>query len=101
MTKDVRLDSTHYFIIKIRNKQELHRITSHYSSNIDFKDFIDPYKNSTAKPYSFSVIDETLASNNPSRFRKNLLEKIWKLIMTIIDEKIRDEILQYDVNKKA
>ena len=75
MTKDVRLDSTHYFIIKIPNKQELHQIASHYSSNIDFKDFIDLYKKCTAKPYSFLVIDETLASNNPSRFRKNLLEK--------------------------
>ena len=101
VTKDVRLDSTHYFIIKIPNKQELHRIASHYSSNIDFKDFIDLYKKCTAKPYSFLVIDETLASNNPSRFRKNLLEKTWKLIMTIIDEKIRDEILEYDINKEA
>ena len=26
-------------------------------------------------PYCFLVIDATLASDNPSRFRKNLLEK--------------------------
>ena len=30
----------------------------------------------TAKPYSFLVIDATLASDNPSRFRKSLLERI-------------------------
>ena len=34
------------------------------------------YKKFIAKPYSFLVIDTTLASNNPSRFRKNLLERI-------------------------
>ena len=38
----------------------------------------------------FLAIDDTLASDNPSRFRKNLLERIQKLIMTI-DGKIRDE----------
>ena len=32
------------------------------------------YKKCTAKPFSFLVIDTTLASDNPLRFRKNLLE---------------------------
>ena len=51
-----------------------------------------------ANLYSFLVIDTTLASDNPSRFRKILLERIGKLIMTI-DDKIRYENLQYDVNR--
>ena len=34
------------------------------------------FKTCTAKPYSFLVIDANLASDNPSYFRKNLLEKI-------------------------
>ena len=34
------------------------------------------YKKCIAKPYSFLVIDTTLASDNPLRFRKNLLERI-------------------------
>ena len=35
------------------------------------------YKKCSAKPYSYLVINATLASDNPSRFRKNLriLEK--------------------------
>ena len=45
-----------------------------------------------------SVIDATLASDNPSRLRKNLLEWIQKLISTI-DDKILDEKLQYDINR--
>ena len=35
---------------------------------------------------SFLVTDATLASDNPSCFKKNLLEIIWKLIMTIDDK---------------
>ena len=45
------------------------------------------------------VIDTTLASDNYSRFRKNLLETIYKLIMTI-DDKTKDEKLLY-INKEA
>ena len=45
------------------------------------------YKISTAKPFSFLVTDATLASDNPLRFIRNLLER--KIIMTI-DDKIRD-----------
>ena len=34
--KDVRLNSTHFFIIKIPNKRELQQITLNQSSDIDF-----------------------------------------------------------------
>ena len=62
--------------VNIPNKQEIPRIASHHSSNIGFKDFMNLYKKCTAKPYSFLVIDATLATDNPSRFRKNLLERM-------------------------
>ena len=74
--KNIRLNSRHYFIMKFPNKWELQQITFNNSSDIDFKDFINLYKKCTAKPYSFLVIDATLASDNPSRFRKNLLDRI-------------------------
>ena len=66
----------HYFVMKIPNKRELQQIAFNHSSDIDFQDFMNLYKKCTAKPYSFLVIDATLASDNPSRFRKNLLERI-------------------------
>ena len=53
-----------------------------------------------AIPFSFLVIDTTFTSDNPLRFRCNLLEIILKLIMTI-DDKIRDENMQFDTNKEA
>ena len=40
--KDVRLNSTHFFAIKIPKKRELQQTAS---SDIDFKDFIKIYKN--------------------------------------------------------
>ena len=51
--KDVRLNSTHFFIMKIPNKRELHQIALNHSSDIDFKDFIKIYKKCTTEPYSF------------------------------------------------
>ena len=51
--KDVRLNSTHFFIMKIPNKRELQRTALNHSSDIDFKDFIKIYKKCTAEPYSF------------------------------------------------
>ena len=70
--KDVRLNTTHFFIIKIPNKRELQQIALNRSSDVDFKDFITIYKKCTAKPYSVLVNDTTFASDNPLRFRKNL-----------------------------
>ena len=70
--KDVRFNTTHFFIMKIPNKSELQQIAISHSSDIDFKDFINIYKKCTDEPYSFLVSDTTLASDNPLRFRKNL-----------------------------
>ena len=52
--KDIRLNSTHYLIMKIPNKRELKQIASQNSLNIDFQDFMNLYKKCTAKPYFFS-----------------------------------------------
>ena len=63
----------HYFIMKIPNKIEFQQIASNHLSDIDFKDFIKLYKDFTKEPYSILVNDLTLSSDNPLRFRKNLL----------------------------
>ena len=62
--------------MKIPNKRELQLIAFNHSSDIDFKNFMNLYKKCAANPYSFLVIDATLASDCPSCFRKNLLERI-------------------------
>ena len=74
--KNIRLNSTHDFVMKIPNKRELQQIAFNPYSDIDFQDFMVLYKESTAEPYSFLVTDTTLASDNSLHFRKNLLETI-------------------------
>ena len=71
--KTIRLNATHYFIMKIPNRRELEQIASNHSSDIDFNNFMKLYKGYTKEPYLFFVNDTTLSSDNPLRLRKNLL----------------------------
>ena len=73
--ENVRLNSTHYFIMNIPNKF-LQQTAFNHSSDTEFKDFMNFHKKCAAKQYSFLVIDAPFPSDNPLRFRKNLLEKI-------------------------
>ena len=72
MPKDIRLNSTHCFIMKIRSKRELQQISLNHSSDTDFQEFMNLYKKCTEKP-SFLVIDD----------------------------KIKDEKLQHNINREA
>ena len=59
--------------IRINDERELQQIASNHSSDIDFKYFMKFYKHYTKQLYSFLENDPTLSSDNPLRFRKNLL----------------------------
>ena len=72
--KDVRLNTTHFFITKIASKRELQQSAVNHSSDINTEDFVNIYRKWTAEPYSVFVNDTTLASHNPLRFRKNIFE---------------------------
>ena len=72
--KDVRLNTTHFFIAKIPNKRELQNIAQNHSSDIRTKYSVNIYTECAGKPYSFLVIDTTPASDNPLRFRKILFD---------------------------
>ena len=76
--KEVRLNSTHYSIIKINNKRELQNIAINHSADIDYKDFMKIYRECTKEPFNFLTIDTTLPASNPLRFRKNLFESLLK-----------------------
>ena len=69
--KNPRLNSTHYLIMKIQSKKELQNIAQENSGDIDFKDFLKNYKDYTSEPYSSMIIDTTVPSGHPMRFRKN------------------------------
>ena len=50
--KDVRLNSTQFFIMKILNERELQQIPLNHSSDVGFKGFMKIYKKYNAEPYS-------------------------------------------------
>ena len=65
-------NATH-FIMKIPIKKNLPQIESNHLFDIEFKDFMKLFKDYTKETYSFLVKDTTFSSDNPLRFRKNLL----------------------------
>ena len=71
--KDVRLNSTHYLIMKINNKKELRNIAINHSADINYKGFIKICRECTKEPFNFLTIDTTLPVSDPLRFKKNRL----------------------------
>ena len=102
--KDVRLNSTHFLIMKITNKRELQNIATNRSADIDYNDFVNIYRECTRKPYSFLTIDTTLPASNSLRFRKNLLP-FYKMTVIdqikILDDKIKSNQGQYDLSRET
>ena len=69
--KDVRLNCTHNIIFKLNNKRELQNIAINHSADIDYKDFVNIYRDCTKEPYNFLTIDTTQPVDK--RFKKNPL----------------------------
>ena len=74
--KDVRLNSTHYLIMKINNRKELQKIAINHSADIDYKYFMKIYRECTKDRYNFLTIDTTLPSSNLLRFRKKFFDTL-------------------------
>ena len=64
VAKDMRLNSTHYLIMKINKKIELQNIAIN-SADIDYKDFVKIYRERTKELYSFLTTDATLPTSDP------------------------------------
>ena len=62
--KDVRLNSTHYLIIKINNRKKLKSIVINHSADIDYGDFMRIYREYTREPFNFLTTDATLPVSN-------------------------------------
>ena len=54
--KDVRLNLTNYLIMKINNKRELQNTALNHSADIDYKDFVNNYRECIRNPYTFLTI---------------------------------------------
>ena len=74
--KGVRLNSTHYLIMKINNRKELKNIAIDHSADIDYNNFMKIYRECRKELFNFFAIDTTLPASNPLRFRKNLFDSL-------------------------
>ena len=74
--KDIRLTSTHYFIMKINNRRQLQNIATDHSADTDYKDFKKIYRECTKEPSNILTTDTTLPASYRLRFRKNLFESL-------------------------
>ena len=72
----VRLNSTHYLIMKINNRKELQNTTINHPADIHYKDYMKIYRECSKESFKFLTIDTTLPASNPLRFRKNLFESL-------------------------
>ena len=74
--RNVGLNTTHFFIMRIPNKSEIQQTALNHSSDIDFKDVIKIYKKFTGKPiilHLHTALNNTaLTSDDPLSFRKNI-----------------------------
>ena len=51
--KNVKLNSTHYFIMKIKKRKEIQNIAISNSADVDYKNFMKIYRECIKEPYSF------------------------------------------------
>ena len=66
--KEVRLNSTHYLIMKVYNKRESQNIAINHSADTDYHDFMKICRKWTKEPYCFLTIDTTLRANDLLRY---------------------------------
>ena len=70
--KDVRLNCTHYILLKLNNKRQLHNIAINHSADIDHKDFIKIDRICTKEPFNFFTIDATKDNKFINNFDETL-----------------------------
>ena len=58
--KDVRVNLTHYLIMKINNRIELKNIATDNSADVDYQDFKKIHRECTKEPFNFLTIDTLL-----------------------------------------
>ena len=91
-SKDVRLNSTRYFIMKINNRKELQNNAISHSADIDYKDFMKIYREYIKELYSFLTINTTLPASSSLRFTDQI---------KILVNKIKQNEAQHNSEKAA
>ena len=93
--KNIRLNSTQYFVMKIPNKKNFNKLHLIIHQILNFRTLWIVMKSVLQTYILFRLLILLL-----HQITLYILERIEKLIMTI-DDKIREEKLQYDIDREA
>ena len=91
VSKTVRLNCIHYIIFKLNNKRKLQNIAINHSADIDYKDFVNIYRDCIKEPYNVLTIDATQLTDK--RFKNNFNG-------ILQNNKIRSNQAQYDLDRQ-
>ena len=58
-SKRCQINSTRFLIMKTNNRRELQNTAINHSADIDYKDFMNIYRECTKEPFNFLTIDTT------------------------------------------
>ena len=87
--KDVRLNSTHYLIMKINNRRELQNIAINHSADIDYKDLQRMYKKTM---FFWQLIQH---------YHQVILSNLGKICFFLIKMTVTDQVKIIDNKIKA
>ena len=103
--KDVRLNATHYLIMKIRNKKELKSIAINHSRDIDYKDFHEDLQIMRKRTIFFVDNRYYVTSKRSPKIQKKNCFNLIKITVAgqikILDRKIKQKEVQYGLDKKV
>ena len=95
--KHIRLNSTHYLIMKLNNKKELQNIVINHSADIDYEDFLKTFRGCIKEPFKFLTIDAML----PEKICLILIKMALADEFKILDDKIKANQAQYELGREV
>ena len=98
--KDLRLNSTHYLIMKINNRRELQNVSTDHSAGVNYQDLKKSYRECTKEPFNFFDNRYYVTSKWSFMIQKKIIKRKITDRIKISDKKIMQNEKQYDLGRK-
>ena len=98
--KDLRLNSTHYLIMKINNRRELQNVSTDHSAGVNYQDLKKSYRECTKEPFNFFDNRYYVTSKWSFMIQKKIIKRKITDRIKISDKKLMQNEVQYDLGRK-
>ena len=98
--KDLRLNSTHYLIMKINNRRELQNVSTDHSAGVNYQDLKKSYRECTKEPFYFFDNRYYVTSKWSFMIQKKIIKRKITDRIKISDKKLMKNEVQYDLGRK-